>query len=245
LEELEEKFKNDNIKFFYTMPRYHNPLGTSYTREERKAIAKLADQYDVYIVEDDYMADLGAQQDFEPIFAYDQTSHVVYLKSFSKIIFPGLRLGVAVLPEGLLKTFLSYKKYADTSLLSQAALEVYIKNGMYEHHKHKISSLYTARIHALNEAVGRCNIKDELLEVSKGSSGVYMQFKLPEKVNMDRLMARLAARNVSVVAGKGFYLSDYLEQEKFLRISISRAQLEQIGEGVKTIVEEVKRQNNR
>jgi DNA-binding transcriptional MocR family regulator len=62
---------------------------------------------------------------------------------------------------------------------------------------------------------------------------------------MDRLMARLAARNVSVIAGKGFYLSDYLEQEKFLRISISRARLEQIDEGVKTVVEEVKRQNNR
>jgi DNA-binding transcriptional MocR family regulator len=125
------------------------------------------------------------------------------------------------------------------------ALEVYIKNGMYEHHKYKIGSLYTARIHALNEAVERYNIKDELLEVSKGSSGVYMQFKLPEKVNIDGLMKRLAVRNVSVVAGKGFYLSDYLEQEKFLRISISRAQLEQIDEGVKTIVEEVKRQNNR
>lgn len=245
LQELEEKFKNGKIKFFYTMPRYHNPLGTSYTREERKAIVKLADQYDVYVVEDDYMADLGAKQDFEPIFACDQTSHVVYLKSFSKIIFPGLRLGVVVLPEGLLKTFLAYKRYEDTSLLSQAALEVYIKNGMYEHHKHKIGSLYTARIHALNDAVERYNIKDELLEVSKGSSGVYMQFKLPEKVNIVGLMKRLAARNVRVVPGNGFYLSDYLKQEKFLRISISRAQLEQIDEGVKTIVEEVKRQNNR
>ncbi|SFL34485.1 aminotransferase-like domain-containing protein [Pelosinus propionicus] len=244
LEELEEKFKNDNIKFFYTMPRYHNPLGTSYTREERKAIAKLADQYDVYIVEDDYMGDLGEAQGFEPIFAYDQTSHVIYLKSFSKIIFPGLRLGVAVLPESLQKAFFAYKRYGDTSLLSQAALEVYIKNGMYEYHKHKIGSLYTVRFQALNEAVKRYNSKDKLLEVSEGSSGIYVQFKLPKKVNIDGLMKRLAGRNVSVVPGKGFYLSHYLEQEKFLRISISRAQLEQIDEGVKTIVKEVKHENN-
>jgi DNA-binding transcriptional MocR family regulator len=241
LRELEEKFKSGNIKFFYTMPRYHNPLGTSYSAEERKTIAKLADKYDVYIVEDDYMADLGAEQRFEPIYAYDQTSHVVYLKSFSKIIFPGLRLGVAILPEGLLKTFRDYKGYADTSLLSQAALEVYIKNGMYERHKHKICSLYAARIHALNEAVERYSGEEGLIEVSRGSSGVYMQFKLPRKINMEHLMKRLAARNVSVVPGNGFYLSDYLEREKFLRISISRAQPGQILDGVKVIVEEVKR----
>lgn len=58
--ELENQFKNESIKFFYTMSRYHNPLGISYNTEERKAIAALAAKYDVYIVEDDYMADLGA-----------------------------------------------------------------------------------------------------------------------------------------------------------------------------------------
>jgi DNA-binding transcriptional MocR family regulator len=240
LRELEEKFRSGRIKFFYTMSRYHNPLGTSYSAEERKAIAGLAGKYDVYVVEDDYMADLGAERRFDPIYAYDRTSHVVYLKSFSKIIFPGLRLGAVVLPERLLKTFHAYKRYADTSSLSQAALEVYIRNGMYERHKHKICSQYAARIRALNKAVERYNDAG-LIEVSGVSSGVYMQFKLPRTVNMERLTKRLAARNVSVVSGKGFYLSDYPEREKFLRISISRAQPEQIDEGVKAIVEEVKR----
>jgi DNA-binding transcriptional MocR family regulator len=159
------------------------------------------------------------------------------LKSFSKIIFPGLRLGVAVLPERLLETFRTFKRSADTSLLSQAALEVYIKNGMYERHKRKISSQYAARMRALNEAVQRYN-KAGLIEVSDVKSGVYMQFKLPQSINMERLTKRLASRNISVVSGKGFYLSDYLEREKFLRISISRAQLEQIDEGVKAIIEE-------
>ncbi|MFD0697928.1 PLP-dependent aminotransferase family protein [Paenibacillus sp. GCM10027628] len=240
LRELEEKFKSGGIKFFYTMSRYHNPLGTSYSAEERKSIARLAGKYHVYVVEDDYMADLGIERRFDPIYAYDRTSHVVYLKSFSKIIFPGLRLGAAVLPERLLKTFQAYKRYGDTSLLSQAALEVYIKNGMYERHKHKICSQYTARIRALNEAVERYNGAG-LIEVSDVSSGVYMQFKLPQTVNLDALTKRLAARNVSVMSGNNYYLADYAEREKFLRISISRAQPEQIDEGVKAIVEEVKR----
>ncbi|CAH1203552.1 2-aminoadipate transaminase [Paenibacillus plantiphilus] len=238
--ELEEQFKNGDIKFFFTMSRYHNPLGTSFSVEERKTIARLASKYDVYIVEDDYMGDLGSEQRFEPIYAYNSTSHVVYLKSFSKIIFPGLRLGAAVLPDRLLSTFKSYKLYADASLLSQAALEVYIKNGMFERHKRQISSQYEARITALNEAVERYN-KAGLIETSGVRSGVYVQFKMPLTINLELLMKRLLERGISVRSGKDFYLSDYKERDKFLRISISRVQPEQIDEGVKAIIEEIQR----
>lgn len=238
--ELEEKFRSGRIKYFYTMSRYHNPLGTSYTVEQKKAIAGLAGKYNVYIVEDDYMADLGGERHFEPIYAYSRTSHVVYLKSFSKIIFPGLRLGAAVLPEALLETFHTYKSYADTSLLSQAALEVYINNGMYERHKHKIYNQYAVRIRALNEAVKRYNHAG-LLKVSGGSGSVFMQVVVPQTVNIESLMKRLAARKINVVSGRGFYLTSYLERDKFLRISVSRARLEQIDEAVKGIAEEAGR----
>ena len=153
LQALEEQFRSGHIKFFYTMSRYHNPLGNSYSAEQRKAIANLAAKYDVYIVEDDYMADLGEERGYDPIYAYNRTSHVVYLKSFSKIIFPGLRLGAVVLPERLLDTFRAFKSYGDTSSLSQAALEIYISNGMYERHKQKIYSQYETRMQALNAAV--------------------------------------------------------------------------------------------
>lgn len=242
LAELEKRFKDGGIKFFFTMSRYHNPLGTSYSMEERKAIAALASKYDVYIVEDDYMADLGEERSFDPIYAYNRTSHVIYLKSFSKIIFPGLRLGAAVLPERLLETYHAYKRVTDASLLSQAALEVYIKNGMYERHKRKIVSQYTARIRALNEAVKRHNTEG-IIEVPVIRSGIYVPFKLPLTVNLEQLTKRLAARNISVVTSKRFYLADCLEREKFLRISISQAQPEQIDEGVKAIIEEVRRES--
>lgn len=244
LRELEMRFRSGDIKFFYTMSRYHNPLGTTYSAEERRTIAKLAGKYDVYVLEDDYMADLGTERQFDPIYAYDGGSNVIYLKSFSKIIFPGLRVGAIVLPIRLLKTFHAYKIYPDTSLLSQAALEVYIKNGMYERHKHKIGRLYESRMLALNEAVGRYNVQG-FIEVPDIRSGIYMPFKLKSTVNLERLMKRLAGRNISVVSGKGFYLSHYLQREKFLRISISQTQPEEIDEGIKVILEEVGRESDR
>ncbi|MCG7409950.1 PLP-dependent aminotransferase family protein [Paenibacillus sp. ACRRX] len=235
---VEAHFSSGKIKFFYTMPRYQNPLGTTLSADERKAIAELATKYDVFIVEDDYMADLGAERNFEPIFAYNRSSHVIYVKSFSKIIFPGLRLGAAVLPERLINKFNDASRYGDTSLLSQAALEVYINNGMYERHKHKIISQYEERIRLLNEAVGRYN-EAGLIEVPVINSGIYIQFKLPQKVNLEQLTKRLAKRKVHVVSGRGFYLNDYAEREKFIRISISRAKSESIDDGVKAIIEEI------
>ncbi|KHF34770.1 putative HTH-type transcriptional regulator YdcR [Paenibacillus sp. P1XP2] len=240
LAELEETFRSGGIKFFYTMTRYHNPLGTSYTVQERKAIARLADKYGVYVVEDDYMADLGNERGFDPIFAYSRKEHVIYVKSFSKIIFPGLRLGAAVMPGHLVETFRHYKRYPDTSLLSQAALEIYIKNGMYERHKHAICNQYAARIRAANEAIQRHN-KDGVIEAAHVASGIYIQLKVPHTVNLERLVARLEDRGIKVISGKKHYLSHFRTREKFIRISISRARLEQIDEGIRAIIEEINR----
>jgi len=239
LQELEQKFKNGGIKFFYTMSRYHNPLGTTYSAEVRKAIAELAGKYDVYVVEDDYMGDLGEEKQFDPIYSLNRTSHVVYVKSFSKIIFPGLRLGAVVLPQRLSETFSAYRGRSDASLLSQAALDVYIKNGMYERHKHKISSQYAARIRAVNEAVTRHN-GEGWVELSGVDSGVFIQFRLQHTVNLDRLMKRLSARKVLALTGKQFYLTNWLNREKFLRISVSQVKPEKIDEGISAIIEEVK-----
>ncbi|WP_159888446.1 aminotransferase-like domain-containing protein [Paenibacillus puerhi] len=240
LQQLEELFRDGEIKCFYTMSRHHNPLGTSYDVKEKKTIASLAAKYDVYVVEDDYMADLGDRRGFEPIFAYDQSGHVVYLKSFSKIIFPGLRLGAVVLPEPLLDRFYTYNGQNGAAMLSQAALDIYIKNGMYERHREKIFRQYESRIEILHDAVKRYNDAG-LLEVADVRSGVFTQFKVPLAVNLERVVDRLKERGVLVASGKLFYLSDYLQREKFLRISISRSQPEQIYEGVKAVIEEVKR----
>lgn len=241
LGELEQKFKHGGIKFFYTMSRHHNPLGISYRNDERQEIARLASKYDVYVVEDDYMVDLGEERSFYPIHYYDVTSHVIYLKSFSKIIFPGLRVGAAVLPPQLLPAFETHRRSADTSQLSQAALEVYLGNGMYERHKRKIAREYAARISLLNSAVDQFNDR-QLIKLSDVQSGVYVQMKLPQTVNLEQLVKRLADQDILVVSGKQFYLSGYLEREKFLRLGISRVQPAQIEEGVRRILEEVKRE---
>lgn len=107
--EVERLFQTEEIKFFYTMPRFHNPLGSSLTEWQKRELVRLAEAYDVYLIEDDFLGDLEDNQKADPLYAYDLSSRVIYLKSFSKMIFPGLRVGAAVLPDSLARFSLRIK----------------------------------------------------------------------------------------------------------------------------------------
>ena len=133
LARLEELFKTGDIKFFYTISRFSNPLGLSYSTSEKQRIVELAERYDVYIIEDDYMGDFAKSTDL-PLHYYDTSGHVIYLKSFSMTIFPALRLGTIILPPALTKAFLDHKKMIDydTNLIMQKALSLYLDSGLFE-----------------------------------------------------------------------------------------------------------------
>ena len=133
LARLEELFKTGDIKFFYTISRFSNPLGLSYLTSEKQRIVELAERYDVYIIEDDYMGDFAKSTDL-PLHYYDTSGHVIYLKSFSMTIFPALRLGTIILPLALTKPFLDHKKMIDydTNLIMQKALSLYLDSGLFE-----------------------------------------------------------------------------------------------------------------
>lgn len=132
LKELEKIFQTGKIKFFYTIPRIHNPLGSSYDTPTRKAIVALAAKYQVYLVEDDYLADFDPQHQV-PLHYLDEENRTIYIKSFTPSLFPALRIGAISLPEELVSPFLEYKSLIDydTNLIMQKALSLYIDNGMF------------------------------------------------------------------------------------------------------------------
>lgn len=134
LEELEGLFQTETISFFYTIPRLHNPLGTSYSDKKKKEIIRLAQRYQVYIIEDDYLADFDQEKQV-PLHYLDTEERVIYLKSFTTTLFPALRIGSVALPRQLVAPFLHYKGLMDydTNLIMQKALSLYIDNGMFAH----------------------------------------------------------------------------------------------------------------
>ena len=133
LDELEEQFKSGKIKFFYTIPRFHYPLGHSYSDQEKKAILDLANQYGVYIVEDDYLGDLDPRKG-QTFHYLDTKDRVIYIKSFSTSLFPALRITALILPNAIKEAFVSYKNILDydSNLIMQKALSLYIDSQLFE-----------------------------------------------------------------------------------------------------------------
>ena len=133
LKELEEHFRSGNIKFFYTIPRFHYPLGHSYSEEEKRAILDLAAKYQIYIVEDDYLGDLDPKMG-QTFHYLDQKDLVIYIKSFSTSIFPALRITALILPNVIKDAFVAYKNILDydNNLIMQKALSLYIDSQLFE-----------------------------------------------------------------------------------------------------------------
>jgi len=240
LDELEAKFRDGDIKFFYTVPRFHNPLGVSYDTQTKKAIAKLANRYGVFVVEDDYLADLETDPRADPIYAYGP-SHVVYLKSYSKIVFPGLRVGVAVVPPALQEAFILHKRFSDidSSMLSQAALEIYIQSGMFERRKRSISASYLSRLHRLIRALDACNDTADVRHL-RVESGMHTHLALPDSIRTQTLIGRLAKRRIRVRSADTGFLPGF-PRRPLLQLSVTRMPEDRIDDAVAAIFAEIRR----
>lgn len=142
IDQLEQIFKSGKIKYFYTIPRLHNPLGTTYDSETQQTILQLAEAYDVYVIEDDYLADFDSTKTL-PLHYLDDNNRVIYIKSFTPSLFPALRLGGIVLPHHLCEKFLQHKSLIDydTNLIMQKALSLYIDNGMFARNTRQLHQL--------------------------------------------------------------------------------------------------------
>lgn len=243
LNELERIFQTGKIKFFYTIPRYHHPLGTSYSKDEKEKIMFLAKKYNVFIVEDDYLADLETDSKADPLYSLDNGNHVIYLKSYSKIIFPGLRVGVAVIPPVIANAFHTYKKVLDidSPMISQAALEIYIKSGMFERHKSKINSSYYNRSIKLAETLEKVqNENPSLFTYNRQNTlGIHICLEIQKNIVTETFIKKLRENQISIDSVERNYLNDF-HKEKLLKLNVSSVKEDKIEEGIHKIIKEIK-----
>lgn len=235
---LEEIFKTKNIKFFYTIPRFHNPLGTSYSSEEKKHLIELAEKYDVYIIEDDYLTDLETNINAKSLYALDCNSRVVYIRSFSKTYLPSIRIASVVLPEILLKTFEKFKVFYDLNscLTSQGALDISLNNGMFNNHIETIRKIYNDKMNVLKDTLNRLDTDNLNFHIAK--TGFFSFIKLPQHVKASQLINNLRYKNICVRNGDRSYLPQY-KTDNSIRISLCRVSQEEIKLTLPEIINEI------
>jgi 2-aminoadipate transaminase len=204
-ESLESVLKRDRVKFIYLVPTFQNPTGRTLPLERRKQIADIIQRYDALLLEDDpYSALRYRGQELPPIarFAPD---NVIYTTTLSKILAPGLRLGVCVAPEVIRKWLVVVKQGVDlhTSTFSQALACEYLSGGYLDRHLPKIIGIYRPKQEAMLQALSDYFPVD--FRWSKPEGGMFIWVEGPKGLDMETLYWNAAERNVVYVPGKYFF----------------------------------------
>lgn len=196
------------VRLAYVTPSHHFPLGGVLPRERRLALLAWAERSGAYLLEDDY--DSEFRYDTEPVEALqglDARGRVLYVGSFSKVVFPSLRLAYLIVPEELVPALAAVKflSHIMPPAFEQEVLADFLSEGHFERHILRMRVLYASRrrilLEALREAFG------ERLEVFGADAGLHVVISLRglRVEQVPGLLARAAAAGVGVYPAAPYY----------------------------------------
>ncbi len=229
---LRAKLKDNRVKLCYLIPSYHNPTSIVTSAQKREEIYNILKEFRVPLIEDGFNEELRyTGSHIAPIAAMQGDGNsVVYIGSFSKILFPGLRIGWILADDELISILESVKRSRNihTSFLDQAILYEYLKEGNFEKYIKLIRKEYKSKYEfALNCA-------EKYIEYSciYGEGGMHIFLKL-KGVDAREVLRECVNKNVIFTPGDIFYVDG--GGKDTLRLGISRNSLEEIDIGFKII----------
>ncbi|NFN92897.1 PLP-dependent aminotransferase family protein [Clostridium botulinum] len=241
LDKFEKILQKNNIRCFYTMSYFQNPTGVSYSLEKKKRILELAEIYDFYIMEDDYLSELIYEKSIEyiPFKWLDRNERVIYIKSFSKIFLPGIRLGYLVAPEIFRESLQNSKFNTDitTSSLMQRALDIYIYESKWKENIKALNIEYSKRYNIMQKILD--NDFRELVSYidPRGGLNFYLTLK-DSKINSKELFLRLRKKSVYITPGIMFFTS-HNDGKNTFRIGFYQTDEDKIIKGLNILREEL------
>ncbi|WP_339254291.1 PLP-dependent aminotransferase family protein [Paenibacillus sp. FSL P2-0136] len=233
LGELKQALEARQYDCAYLVPSYHNPTGIVMSPEKRQRLMKLMQDYNVPVIEDGFNEELrysGAH--VAPLIAAAGGGNgVVYLGSFSKVLFPGLRVGWVLADEELIYYLESVKRARTihTSTLDQSILYQYLLGGNLEKYLKKARLEYK-RKYELTLACCKEHIPYASLS---GDGGLHLFVTFAEGFNTRELLAACHARGVIFTAGDIFFTDG--AGQNTLRLGFSRVADEDIVRGIAII----------
>ncbi len=235
IEDLEKKIKQHKPKFMYVVSTFSNPTGKTYTVENRKAIVEVTSKYNVMLLEDDPYSRLRFAGEAVPsIKHFDNAGNVVYLTSFSKIISPGLRIGVAVGNKEVIRKMAIGKQGADVSTcnLSQLIVNRFLESGLIKKNIERALPVYrehkTAMIKAINQYM------PEEYKYIDTEGGLFLWGHVEADMDMSKILLEAIEKySVAYIQGSVFYVDG--SGLNTFRLNFSNASLEQIDKGIHSL----------
>lgn len=219
-----------DAKGCFITPSHQCPLGMLMSMSRRRQLLQWAKDNGAWIIEDDYDSELryGGNLPFPSIQGMDTTgSNVIYIGTFSKMLFPGYRLGYVIVPKSLINIFRGYRLISDRqgNELKQAAVAEYMREGLYEGHVRRMRQGFEERRNLLLKL---CQEElSEWGEIMSGDQGMHVVFKFANQSIDDMqvqnacLQEGIEARAISffyteqppikgLMLGFGFFKSDQI-----------------------------------
>jgi len=229
--QLERVLERERPRFLVVTSNFQNPTGATLPLPARQAILDAARKAGVPVVENDAYGELRYQG--EPLPALKQLdAHggTVLLRSFSKVSFPGLRVGWAIGPKPLLDRLRNAKEAADlhTDQLSQAVLLEFAESGRLESHRARMLRAGSERLAATMEACREFLPPGTRWTRPEGGMNVWV--RLPEPLDAGELLTRAQREGVAYLPGRYFAVSRL--EPGALRLSFAGLAPEQIRTGL-------------
>jgi 2-aminoadipate transaminase len=212
-------------------PNFQNPTGATMPLSARQALLRITKAAGVTVIENDIYGPLC--YDGEPIPAIkhlDETGDTILLRSFSKVAFPGLRVGWVIARRALIEKLTEAKQWSDlhTDQLSQAVLLRFAESGRLERHRRRMLVAGRERLQATLEACEKYLPPAATYTRPRGGMSLWIQ--LPESLDAGELLSRAEREGVTYLPGSYFAVSR--PQRNGLRISFAGMTPEEIRSGV-------------
>lgn len=199
---------NQNIRLIYVTPSHQFPTGAILSLPRRLELLAWAAQNGTLIIEDDYDSEYRyGDRPIPALQGLDKCNSVLYIGTFSKVLFPSLRIGYLVLPKSLVAIFARAKWLSDRHLpiLEQQVLTDFIVEGHLERHIRKMRSLYDSRRQVLVQAL-KSNFGENAIILGE-KAGLHIMVKLKTHLDDDEIIQRAAKVGVGMMSASMHYLN--------------------------------------
>jgi 2-aminoadipate transaminase len=222
-------------KLLYTIPNFHNPAGVTMSLERRQRLIQVSRERELLIVEDNPYGQIRFEGEPLPtLLQLDEgAGWVIYLSTFSKILFPGVRVGWVVAPQAVLRKMNLGKQAADlcSSTFTQRFIIEYLRRHDWREHVARVNDIYRRRRDAMLRALEEEMPADASWTRPQG--GLFVWATLPTYFDVKDLLAHALEREVAFVPGNAAYLDG--RGRNAMRLNFSGVDEARISEGVRRL----------
>lgn len=230
--------KGQKIKFIYVVPDFQNPSGVTLSLERRERLLELCYEYEVVLVEDSPYRDLRFRGEPLPMVrTLDKGGHAFSLHTFSKLLFPGTRLGWIVADKAIMEKLVMAKQPTDlcTSPLNQSIVYEFCQRGLLKSHIPKIIELYRKKRDVMIKALERYMPEGSGIDWTHPEGGLFLWLTLPENTDAGEMFPKAVEKKVAYVVGSAFHFDR--SGQNTMRLNFSYPSEEQIEEGIKRLAD--------